>query len=997
MLAPIKKNNKLYMNIPKSLIEKINKKQIVIFAGAGLSMNAGLPSWKELIISILEEITEKEPKSEKYKVALNDEIMEPLDVLNKIEVHKEYAIEALEKKIRSYDGNKPTTIHKLLSQISTKIITTNYDCLLETQFQDFEKIQYNNTFKVSKISEYEKYIFKIHGDIHEPDKCVLFPSQYEKLYNEKEQSSVFELKKIISDKSILFIGFSLSDPNINYVFDFITNLYSGFTPEHFIITSEKNKDWPNRVSPILIDSHLDTEKLLIEINEKKEIKEQKKEAYIDKLNIDSERIIEISDSLEYDLPPKNKFWVGREKELENISTGIFKVIFITGIGGQGKSALAAHYLKNCFDSNLFEFGDWRDFKEETNRFQTKLISIIKRISNNQVTAKQLDNASNIELVDVFFKNLSDKKIVFVLDNIDSYIDLETFTPSGGMKYFFEQALEINHKSKFIFTCRPFIREASLNFYQLKLNGLSEKESEEIFTLYKIPISKEQLIELSSKAYKLTNGHPLWLNLIAAQALRGIETVTKFIQSIEDKTEFNEDGFSSILSDKILNEVWYSLNQKQRTLLRGVAETVKPETVSNLKKIIEPELKSNQFDRAFKVLKNLNLIEVKSSTISEDQIELHPLVKEYISSKFPQKDRAKYITLLVQYYDQFIYVLKPKLNSDMNLSAYQNWTSKIELQINKGDFKPALVALEEVSSSILSAGFSEEYLRVAEKLFHSIDWKKAIENEYPYFDSQFSTMMTILTQFGRYSECEELLNQYSKLIPGKSSQYLSYCSEKCYLFWYQEKFDEAIEIGEYGVFLLNESGITDNYSLKHNLALSHRDSKIEKNINDALTYFLKGEVIENVISDVNEELGGHFYGNIGRCLELLNDKENALTCYYISISILFKEDNSHSKLNIGYAASWIFEILKSSKEKLNSLYFLKLSINTWENSSPPRAVAMKKEWKKLVIDKQTKTEVEKIPDWKVINHCKGIAKTGANNGYKKLLISVKESISKASKT
>jgi len=56
------------MNIPKSLIEKINKKQIVIFAGAGLSMNAGLPSWKELIISILEEITEKEPKSEKYKV-----------------------------------------------------------------------------------------------------------------------------------------------------------------------------------------------------------------------------------------------------------------------------------------------------------------------------------------------------------------------------------------------------------------------------------------------------------------------------------------------------------------------------------------------------------------------------------------------------------------------------------------------------------------------------------------------------------------------------------------------------------------------------------------------------------------------------------------------------------------------------------------------------------------------------------------------------------------
>ena len=89
------------MNIPSSLIEKINKGKIVVFAGAGLSMNAGLPSWNQLIASILDEIGDKEPKSDKYKEALADDILTPLDVLNKIEHHKEYAIEALEKKIRS--------------------------------------------------------------------------------------------------------------------------------------------------------------------------------------------------------------------------------------------------------------------------------------------------------------------------------------------------------------------------------------------------------------------------------------------------------------------------------------------------------------------------------------------------------------------------------------------------------------------------------------------------------------------------------------------------------------------------------------------------------------------------------------------------------------------------------------------------------------------------------------------------------------------------------
>lgn len=968
------------MKIPSSLIEKINNKKIVIFAGAGLSMNVGLPSWYDLINNILDEIKDKEPKNIKFKDALKDEIMTPLDVLNKIEEHKEYAIEALEKNIRSYDDTKPAEIHKKLGEISTKIITTNYDCLLEEQFPSFEKITYSNNFKIAKLSEYQNYIFKIHGDIHEPDKCILFPFQYDKLYNKSEVSSVFELKKIISDKSLLFIGFSLSDPYINYVFDFISNLYSGFTPEHFIITTEKNKKWPNRVTPIQIESHSDTEDLLDKIIESSSLFSEENKSFVNKINIESKDIVKISESLEYDLPPQNKYWVGRKKELEIISSDIFKVIFITGIGGQGKSALAAYYLKQYFDSELYEFGDWRDFKEETNRFQTKLISIIKRISNNDITAKQLDNSSNIELVDIFFNYLVDKKVIFVFDNIDSYIDLETFMPSGGLKYFFEQALNQNHKSKFIFTCRPFIREASVNFYQLELSGLSESESIEMFILYKIPLKKELLRELSIKAFKLTKGHPLWLNLIAAQARRGIDTVNKFIHRIEDKTDFNEDDFSSILSEKILNEVWYSLNEKQKTLLRGIAETVKPETITNLKKIIEPELKQNQFNKAFKVLTNLNLVEIKSSSISEDQIELHPLVKEFIVSKFPQMERAKYITLLVQYYDKFIYILKPKLNSDMTLSAFQNWTSKIELQINKGDFKSALIALEEVSSSILSAGFSEEYLRVSEKLFHNIDWKIAIDNEYSYFDSQFSTLTTTLTQFGKYIECEEFLNQYSELISGKGVQYLSYCSEKCYLYWYQEKFDEAIEIGEYGLFLLNESGVSDNYSLKHNLALSHRDSAKIENINKALKYFLKGEKTDDVINNINNDLGGHFYGNIGKCLELLGNKENALTCYYISINILFKEDNSHSKLNIGYAASWIFNILKFTNDKLYSLYFLKLSINTWNQSSPPRAEKMKKEWKTLAIDKQTKTEVNKIADWKIIKLCKEISNTGANKGY-----------------
>src|SRR5690554_6517079 len=128
--------NTTSMEIPKSLIEKMNKNQLVIFTGAGLSMNAGLPSWTELISSILDDLYEKEPKSEKYKEALKDEIMSPLDILNKIESHKEFAIEALEKIIRNYDSVQPTQIFNEIGKISTKILTTNYDCILESCYHD---------------------------------------------------------------------------------------------------------------------------------------------------------------------------------------------------------------------------------------------------------------------------------------------------------------------------------------------------------------------------------------------------------------------------------------------------------------------------------------------------------------------------------------------------------------------------------------------------------------------------------------------------------------------------------------------------------------------------------------------------------------------------------------------------------------------------------------------------------------------------------------------
>lgn len=293
-----------------------------------------------------------------------------------------------------------------------------------------------------------------------------------------------------------------------------------------------------------------------------------------------------------------------------------------------------------------------------------------------------------------------------------------------------------------------------------------------------------------------------------------------------------------------------------------------------------------------------------------------------------------------------------------------------MQINKNDFKSALVALEEVSSSILAAGYSEEYLRVAEKLFNAINWEQAISEETPYFHFQFNTFCNILSQMGEFESSHKYLDKYSKLIPGKSANYLSYCSEKSYTYWFQKDFENAIQIGEEGVFLLEESGLPDNYGLKHNLALAHRDSKEKTNIDKALNYFLHNEDIEALLTNISlkRDFGGAYYGNIGKCLENLNRNNDALTCYCISLKLLLLEDYVNSILNIGYACMWIGNILVKENKNKDCLYFLKFAKNSWQKTSPPRLKEAEKLWDFVICDRETKDQINKLSEWKIKDYC-----------------------------
>lgn len=671
-----------------------------------------------------------------------------------------------------------------------------------------------------------------------------------------------------------------------------------------------------------------------------------------------------------DTPPDIAKWVGRNDELELLNSTHFKVIFITGIGGQGKSSLASRYVYNQSDNSSFDSWDWRDFKEEENRLKTKLIEIIQRYSNSDLSLLNLKDASFDELVELFFKTIGERKILFVFDNIDSYIDYETFSPVEGFKQLIQVALNRKHNCKFIFTCRPFIKKADVGFYQIELPGLKYKSASALLDKYNIGIKQDNKEVLYHRLHEITKGHPLWLNLLGAQAVSGVEKLEDFVKNISEHTDFDEDDISKILSDEIIGAIWKSLNYKQQKLLRCLSEIIKAERVDNLAKIVENELKLNQFSKALNRLKLLNLVVTKTQKNKKEEIELHPLVKSYVKGKYPPNERSKYISIIIDYYNKVTYILKERLSGNESLSFYENWTNKVELAINKNDFPLALSALQEITDSILTAGYFEEYFRVSKMLFNKIDFTKNYTNETPNFIVQIVSFIELSSEINEFDSARFVLDNFKIIINNKSKDYIICCKLECSYYWHKLENKDAIKWGEKALSLVKNSKVDIDFELEHVLNLAKRDSREETHLNEALIFFLKGrDIIELVNSQIDYNLTAHYYGNLGRCYFFLKKYDTAKALYFRAFHLSYKEEISSKFMNRGFASYWIGQVLQKISENKMAFFFYSNCIFYWKKHSPHRAQRVEEEIQILKREIPDINDIMKLDNDTIENQCK----------------------------
>lgn len=200
------------------LLEKIRKEEVVLWAGAGLSMYAGYPSGTELSKLILEELDED------VKCLIDKNQPLPYlteEILRATEYKRDHLINLVDKAFKKVKS-KTNYLHEILRTIPhfSTIITTNYDRLFEEVYQDdCEIVIYDKD--IPKLRKDKTHVFKVHGDLNDPNSILITNSDYIKFASDGKSESIYwsVVKERISTNSVLFIGYNLEDQNIEAEFD----------------------------------------------------------------------------------------------------------------------------------------------------------------------------------------------------------------------------------------------------------------------------------------------------------------------------------------------------------------------------------------------------------------------------------------------------------------------------------------------------------------------------------------------------------------------------------------------------------------------------------------------------------------------------------------------------------------------------------------------------------------------------------------------------------
>ena len=142
------------------------------------------------------------------------------------------------------DLQAPSKSHRLLARLPFQIYwTTNYDRLIEQALIDIGKrvdAKYTKEHLATTRAGRDAIVYKMHGDIENPSNAVLSKDDYENYYR-THQAFITALAGDLVEKTFLFIGFSFTDPNLDFILSRIRTTFAKNQRQHYCIMKRRNK------------------------------------------------------------------------------------------------------------------------------------------------------------------------------------------------------------------------------------------------------------------------------------------------------------------------------------------------------------------------------------------------------------------------------------------------------------------------------------------------------------------------------------------------------------------------------------------------------------------------------------------------------------------------------------------------------------------------------------------------------------------------------------
>ncbi len=246
---------KLYMEIPKHLLEQIKTGNVVLFLGAGASFGATNMNGKKIPLgNDLRDLLVEKYLSDDFKNASLQHVAELCTSESDLLDVQKYIYEI-------FSGFNPTEFHKLIPNFRWRaIFTVNYDLTIERAYDtNKERIQnivpfIKNGQKVNDQikSNNDLFYIKLHGCISEAQNVeiplILSPEQY--IDHKTNRDRLFDkLKDYKYENPFLFVGFSFDDVDIRTIIKQTFSSHENVPRSYLIgpyIKDEEAKLWESK-------------------------------------------------------------------------------------------------------------------------------------------------------------------------------------------------------------------------------------------------------------------------------------------------------------------------------------------------------------------------------------------------------------------------------------------------------------------------------------------------------------------------------------------------------------------------------------------------------------------------------------------------------------------------------------------------------------------------------------------------------------------------------